>query len=254
MSKHCGGSTRDWLAIGRVLACALVVALLTTPARAELPTEDNEDWTLRKEAGDIRVYTIDQPDSSFKAFKAVGVLDAPIENLMAVMINPGSCVEWVHNCTESYAFGAGDFHDRFAYSVNDMPWPVTDRDYVLRIQTRGNEASGEVVMDLNAMPDQRAESASRVRVDRSDTFYRFTPQGEQTRMVWVQHTDPNGALPGWLVNSLLVDIPVRSMEALERVANLEKYRGFRLEYDDSGALVGVTRDAPGGDDATGITR
>jgi hypothetical protein len=125
------------------------------------------------------VYTIDQPDSSFKAFKAVAVLDAPIENLMAVMANPGSCVEWVHNCTESYAFGDGEFQDRFAYSVNDMPWPVTDRDYVLRIRTRGNQ-----------------------------------------------------------------DIPVRSMEELERVANRKKYQGYQLVYDEKGQLTGVRPPAP----------
>lgn len=244
MSKDNARRSKDRPATRWAMAWALLALAASAPVQAELPTEDSEGWTLRKESGDIRVYTIDQPDSSFKAFKAVGLLDAPIENLMAVMINPGSCVEWVHNCIESYAFGAGSFHDRFAYSVNDMPWPVTDRDYVLRIRTRGNETSGEVVMDLNATPDQRSEIDSRVRVDRSDTFYRFSPQGEQTRMVWVQHTDPNGALPGWLVNSLLVDIPVRSMEALEQVANLEKYQDYQLVYDDSGALVGVRRVAP----------
>ena len=84
---------------------------------AGLPAEDSENWSLRKETDRIRVYTTDQPNSSFQAFKAVAVLDVPIENLMAVMINPKSCVQWVHNCSESYAFGSGDFDERYAYSV-----------------------------------------------------------------------------------------------------------------------------------------
>lgn len=244
MRKSIAHGIRVWASVISGLVCALMVFAVAASARAELPDETDGEWTLRKEADPIRVYTIDQPDSSFKAFKAVAVLDAPIENLMAVMANPGSCIEWVHNCTESYAFGDGEFHDRFAYSVNDMPWPVTDRDYVLRIQTRGNQASGEIVMDLKAMPDQRAENGSRVRVDRSDTLYRFTPEGDKTRMVWVQHTDPNGSLPGWLVNSLLVDIPVRSMEELERVAKTEKYQGYQLIYDEQGQLAGLRKAHP----------
>ena len=244
MRKSIAHGISGWASVISGLVCALLVFIVAASARAELPNETDGEWTLRKEADHIRVYTIDQPDSSFKAFKAEAVLDAPIENLMAVMANPGSCVEWVHNCTESYAFGDGEFQDRFAYSVNDMPWPVTDRDYVLRIRTRGDKASGEIVMDLNAMPDQRAESGSRVRVDRSDTLYRFTPEGDKTRMVWVQHTDPNGSLPGWLVNSLLVDIPVRSMEELERVANRKKYQGYQLVYDEKGQLTGVRPTAP----------
>ncbi|MCM0611141.1 START domain-containing protein [Marinobacter sediminum] len=234
---HC---FRGWApAISGAVCALLVTALAATNARAELPAEDAEGWNLSKETGNIQVYTVDQDTSSFKAFKAVALLDVPIENLMAVMINPQSCIEWVHNCIESYAFGKGDFQDRYAYSVNDMPWPVTDRDYVLHIQTRGDETSGEVIMDLNATPNQLAENENRVRVDRSDTLYRFIPEGDQTRMIWVQHTDPNGALPGWLVNSLLVDIPVRSIQALEKVAATARYQGFRLVYDQDGQLIDV---------------
>ncbi len=240
MRKSIAHGITGWASVISGLVCALLVFAVAATARAELPTETDGSWTLRKEAGGIRVYTIDQPDSAFKAFKAEAILDATIASLMAVMANPDSCVEWVYNCSESYAFGKGDFHERFAYSVNDMPWPVTDRDYALRIRTRGDRASGEVVMDLNAMPNLRAENGSRVRVDRSDTLYRFEPEGNRTRMVWVQHTDPNGSLPGWLVNSLLVDIPLRSMEKLERVANREKYQGFQLIFDEQGLLTDIS--------------
>lgn len=226
---------------GRLTALVCITVLLATSARlsAALPAETDPAWTLRKEAGAIRVYTINQPDSDFKAFKAEAVMDVPLENLMAVMVNPQSCIEWVHNCSESYAFGDGHFHDRFAYSVNDMPWPVADRDYVLHIRTRGDRTSGEIIMDLNATPNRRDPVEGHVRVDRSDTLYRFVAQGDQTRMVWIQHTDPNGAIPGWLVNTLLVDIPVRSMEQLERVARTERYQDHRLIWNQDGELVGV---------------
>ncbi|QSP96262.1 START domain-containing protein [Marinobacter salinisoli] len=230
-------SITGWIAA--MGATLLATVFSASSVSAQLPAEDAKDWKLREEVGNIRVYTVDQTDSSFKAFKAEALLDTPIENLMAVMINPESCLEWVHNCIESYAFGEGNFHDRYAYSVNNMPWPVTDRDYVLRIQTRGNRASGEVIMDLNAIPNQRREFDGRIRVDRSDTFYRFIPRGDQTKMIWIQHTDPNGSLPGWLVNSLLVDIPVRSLQALEKVAQKPHYQGFELVYDDAGQLISV---------------
>jgi hypothetical protein len=227
-------STRD---VRRsVFVLALIFPLLVA---AELPPEDAEDWNLRKETDSIQVFTIDQPGSSFQAFKAVAVLDAPIENLMAVMVNPESCVEWVHNCSESYAFGEGDFYDRYAYSVNNMPWPVADRDYVLRIRTSDEGQGGDIIMEMNAVPERRDVEDDYVRVDRSDTLYRFTPMGDQTRMVWVQHTNPNGSIPGWLVNSLLVDIPIKSMEQLERVASQSHYQGHELVYDSNGRLQAV---------------
>ncbi|MGC8121310.1 START domain-containing protein [Marinobacter sp. VGCF2001] len=222
----------------------LLITLTAAASKpAPLPPEQADGWSLRQEVDNVRIYTMEREGSSFEAFKAVAELDVPIENLMAVMINPESCKEWVHNCIESYAFGQGSFQERYAYSVNDMPWPVTDRDYVLRIQTQGDATTGEIIMTLNAMPDMRAEFNSRVRVDRSDTHYRFIPEGERTRMVWVQHTEPNGALPGWLVNSLIVDIPVKSMQALEAVAKHNRYQNHRLQWGDDGQLQGV---APAG--------
>ncbi|MFO8142065.1 MAG: START domain-containing protein [Marinobacter sp.] len=226
----------------RLSAALMILALPLTGAASEhppLPAEDAQAWALRQQVDNIRIYTLDQANSGFQAFKAVAELAVPIENLMAVMINPESCKAWVHNCSESFAFGQGDFHQRFAYSVNDMPWPVTDRDYVLRIRTHGNADTGDIVMDLNAVPGIRAEVSSRVRVDRSDTLYRFTPDGDRTRMVWVQHTEPNGALPGWLVNNLLIEIPVKSIQALEAVAKEQAYQGYRLEWSDDGRLTGV---------------
>ncbi|MBU2875889.1 START domain-containing protein [Marinobacter salexigens] len=233
-------SFKGWASVVSGVLCALLVsAMATTTAQAALPEEDSEAWTLRKEAGDIQIYTMDQGNSSFQAFKAVALLDAPIENIMAVMVNPASCIEWVLNCTESYGIGKGTFHDRYAYSVNDMPWPVTDRDYVLHIRTQGNEASGEIIMEMSATPNMRVENSNRVRVEHSETLYRFIPEGNKTRMIWLQHTDPTGALPGWLVNSLLVDIPVQSMEELERLSSHERYQGFELIYGESGNLGDV---------------
>lgn len=203
---------------------------------------DEADWELRKESDDVRIYTTELPGSDFEAFKAVADLDASLPQLMAVMINPESCTEWVHNCTISRAFGDGDFNDRYAYSVNDMPWPVQDRDYVIRIRTHGDEKSSVVVMDLNAIPDARKDNDDYVRVEKSDTLYRFEPLGAgQTRLTWIQHTEPNGAIPSWLVNSLIVDIPLKSMRKLESVAQKPRYAGYRLVFDPSGELVDVVK-------------
>ncbi|MEQ9545968.1 MAG: START domain-containing protein [Marinobacter sp.] len=235
-------------AIGVLTAILVCAPIFPALVQAALPAENADGWTLRKETDNIKVYTIDQDDSSFQAFKAEALMDTSMENLMAVMVNPNSCVEWVHNCTQSHAFGDGHFHDRYAYSVNNMPWPVADRDYVLRIRTHGEQTTGEVVMELNAVPDRREEVDGLVRVERSDTLYRFIPEGDRTRMVWIQHTEPNGAIPGWLVNTLLVDIPVKSMEQLERVTRKERYQDHTLVYGDEGKLINVDPYAQSGDD------
>lgn len=229
----------------------ILLCLFTATAGADLPPE-SVDWKLEREEDNIRIYKTAMPDSSFEAFKATTVINAPLANVMAVMVNAESCEEWVHGCSHSEPLPDGDFHDRKAYSVNNLPWPAADRDYVLHIRTRTSETSEVqsadaqrfVIMELSAVPDDRRET-DKVRVEHSDTLYEFheTTDG-RTHMTWIQHSEPNGSLPSWLVNSLAVDIPFNSLQELQEVARSPAYSGFELVFDEqAGQLVDVRRPA-----------
>ena len=221
-----------------VIGIAVLVSAIPV-ASAEIPL-DSDDWQLHADRNSIKIYTKAQKGSDFKAFKAVAVLDSPIENIMAVMANPKSCLEWVYGCIESYGFDENSFNKRYAYSVNDLPWPVQDRDYVLEINTRNDSQTGEIFMDMFAVSDKISKKSELVRVNLAETHYIFRPtQDGKTEMVWLQHTEPGGAIPSWLVNALIVDVPLKSMKALEAVANTEKYSRSEIVYDAEGRIVGV---------------
>lgn len=225
------------------LGLALLV-FFCLPVLADLPP-DNAEWRLARDDKGIRIFSRKIAGSDFEAFKAITVLDAPLSNVMAVMADPKSCVEWVHGCVHSEGLDRQSFNNRSAYSVNDLPWPAQDRDYVLHIRTHTETGASEsepptVVMALSAVPGQRRESSGKVRVEHSDTLYRFYDNGDgRTHMTWIQHTEPNGALPSWLVNSLAIDIPFNSMRSLETLANEPRYRHHELVYNDNGELVDV---------------
>src|SRR5690606_12732637 len=175
-------------------------------AHAEL-TIDNEQWKQDYEKDGVVVYTHPVPGSAFQAFKAIYTLDASIDEIMAVMSDPTSCTQWVHNCVESWGFDDEQFWKRYAYSVNDLPWPVTDRDYVLEINTSKAADSDTIVMDLYAVDKKIEPNKDYVRVRQQETHYHIKPVGEErTEITWLQHTEPGGAIPGWLVNALIVDI------------------------------------------------
>ena len=230
--------THHVAALGTVACSAL---LLSVACHAELQIDD-EQWKRDYEKDGVTVYTRHLPGSDFQAFKAVYTLDAPVENIMAVMSRPGSCTEWVLNCIESWGLPEGHFSKRYAYSVNDLPWPVADRDYVVEINTSKSAESDTIVMDLYAVDDKVEPKKNYVRVSKQETHYYISPvNDERTKIVWLQHTEPGGAIPGWLVNALIVDIPFKSLKALETVANSEKYQGFEVRYNKEGMIVGVEK-------------
>ena len=230
---------RSFLTILSTLLVTSISLLPFTAQAEEIPLEA-DNWEEQKKEGNITIYTRPHPNSSFEAFKAVAVLDAPLNNVMAVMANPLSCIEWVHGCTVSYGFDVNSFNDRYAYSVNDMPWPFKDRDYVLHIKTTNKPESNKILMHMNASADKKEVSDDYLRVSVAQTVYILEAfDDNKTKMVWLQHTEPGGVLPGWLVNNLIVDIPIKSLQALEQVAQEEKYQDAHITFDKNGIIQGV---------------
>jgi|AntDeeMetagen681_2_1112603.scaffolds.fasta_scaffold00002_39 hypothetical protein len=213
--------------------------LMSTFGSASVPTSE-KNWDLDLKEDGIRVYTRSINDSRINAFRAETVLDAPLEAVLAVMSDPRSCMEWVHQCVEAYNLPNGSFNDRYAYSINDMPWPASDRDYVLHIRTMTGSSQDEIIMKMDAVPDRREKRDGYVRMEVASTVYELTREGEnRTRMIWYQHAEPGGSLPAWLVNRLATDIPYESLKELNRVVQEDQYQGYTIEYDNSGQIQNV---------------
>lgn len=218
----------------------LALGLTATSAYAELPANDSH-WTQQKFADNVRIFTQEVKGSSFDAFKAEMVMDTSIDNIMSVFANPMSCLEWMHGCTYAEGLPGGTFTHRYGYSVNDLPWPVKDRDAALELVTTNEPASGEIRILMTAKPGIKEENTDYIRVQHSETLYILQPvTANSTKVTWIQHTEPNGVLPGWLVNALLIDIPLNSLRNLNKLAQTPKYQTKTIQYDVDGRITGVT--------------
>ena len=70
--------------------------------------------------------------------------------------------------------------------------------------------------------------------------YYLSPISEtETSVIWVQHTEPAGNIPDWLVNMLLIDIPFYSLTKLEQVARQPDYSSAQFEYGDDKKILSV---------------
>ena len=160
-------------------------------------------------------------------------------------------MEWVHHCADSYGLPGGEFNERYAYSVNAMPWPVNDRDYVLRIETESEAEGDRITMNMETVSDRKPEKNGYIRITTSYTVYEFerTDDG-RTRMIWHQHAEPGGAIPNWLVNRLLTDLPVKSLKRLNDLLQEEKYQDHELAFDEDGRIMDVIPPDPNDDPAS----
>jgi hypothetical protein len=169
------------------------------------------------------------PDRPIPLLRGVTRIEATPYEIMAVIQDVERHPEWMHNCSEARLLKRESDGVAYMYTRNDLPWPVADRDAVLRREivevTPGRELRTTAVSsDAVALP----EVAGVVRMPHLIGSYRLIASGDGiTRVEHEIDIDPGGRLPKWVVARTTRDIPLYTLRNLrERVA------ATRGQYDD----------------------
>ena len=175
-----------------------------------------EDWKLRKEENGIRVLTRPQPGSDFAAVRAEMVLqNVSLAALTALIEDPSACSLLESRCAEARVLERTSAQEMLVYRHNDMPFPIKDRDMVLRVITVQNPETLQVAITLVSEDGILPENPRRVRLPSAASAWYFTPLGEgRVEVVSEGHIDPGASLPAWALNRFLVDAPFATMEAV----------------------------------------
>ena len=213
----------------KAIACLLCAALFVTPARA---SAQEADWQLRKEQGGIRVFTREQQGSNFAAVRAEMILeDVRLSSLVALIDDPSACALLEARCAESYTVERVSATEQFVYRHNDMPFPIKDRDVVMHFVWTQDPVSGVVVLDNRNIDGVLPENPRRIRLPSAISGWRFEPLGDRRVLASSEgHLEPGASLPAWLLNSLLVDAPFNTIEAVAAAVKLPRYREVQLDF------------------------
>ena len=99
------------------------------------------------------------------------------------------------------------------YFVLNMPWPVARRDVVFRRVKSVDAKTGMVTYELTALPDRLPRKRGNIRVSYLKSVWRFTPlKNNRTEIFFQQHSKAGGSIPPFIANSMVVDIPFRSLK------------------------------------------
>ena len=98
------------------------------------------------------------------------------------------------------------------------------------------------------MPSEWASSSApaeipvtkHIRVRDALGSYLLEPVADnRTRVTWQMYVDPAGALPAWLVNSMLTDLPYRSLKNFRELVRQPPYSLAYFKYDDQGTPIEI---------------
>ena len=193
--------------LGLVLSCMIAGLVVSNLAQAS-------DWTLAKQENGIDVYTRPVEGSGIKEFKGTAEFDSTVDSVLKVLRDSERFKTWFPN-TPSSKLLAVDGPVRYQYSTMGTPWPVSNRDNVLRTETQVDAASGIVDITVTAAPDYYPEQKDLVRVRIAKGTWRLEPlASDRARVTFTMHLDPGGGIPEWMINARIIATPFEALTNL----------------------------------------
>lgn len=195
------------------MRCLLGAAFVVLWAGAALaaPAWDDAAWALQRERDGIRIWTMREEGKAIDSYKAEITLAATVPDVLARLTNIEDFARWAPDIRDAYALD----EPRTSYVAYAMPFPVRDRDMAQRYEVEDGE-DGTITLRISPQPNSVPPQARRVRVRDAELVWQLVPQagGAQTHLRGIGYTDPEGGVPPFIINMLLVEGPFRTLKAL----------------------------------------
>lgn len=175
-----------------------------------------EDWKSLGESDGVHVYQKQEQGSDLYAFRGQATTDISVAQLMGILRDESISKEWVDmmvfsNVIEQYSDTHMVLHQGY-----DLPWPVSDRDYVFDKKIVLNNKTKTATVKLTSIKHPKAPvNNDYIRAYGERTFWQFSVNSAGTTDITVEVlTDPEGSLPDWAVNSIQSNWPHKSINSL----------------------------------------
>lgn len=216
-----------------VLSPLLMGQEFTDASKVSRLSDDSNSlsWVLKKSKRDVQIYTAKVAGSKYVAVLSVMTVKAPANSLAALVMDLKYCPKWAAMCKEAKLHKKISATESIVYSLNDAPFPVRDRDVVAKVEWRVDETTQKISMFSHAIVSPDNVRKGVVRVNKAVSEWHFTPQKNGKTLVEnYAHIDPNGALPAWIINLLIIDSPYKSFKNMRRIVESGKYNNAVLPF------------------------
>ena len=172
-----------------------------------------KECVLRKEKDSIKVYTCDNENSRFKTIKASLIMNATLSQVASIIMDVEKYDAWQFNTVLAKTLSKPNENDITFYSEVDAPWPIANRDLIIRIQLSQDKTSKIVTLNCNSLPKFLPEKHQIVRVPFSKALWVLTPISKNKVQVnYAIEINPGGAVPPWMVNMVCAQGPYDSFK------------------------------------------
>ncbi len=187
------------------------------------------EWEEVKRTKGIIVYEFEVEDRDLAAFRGVGAVNGTLYEILAILSDSDRRTEWQHKCVGAHDVERINESSRITYNRTAAPWPVDDRDVVLKTKIKVVEPDQVILAQFRAISTpKKGKVKGVVRMPYLKGHYKLTRVGpKRTRVEYQVDADPGGWLPDWLANRASRELPINTLLGLRR--QVKRTRG---DYDE----------------------
>lgn len=177
----------------------------------------------------LRVQRRDYAGSELDEIQGVVRVKATLNAVMALLKDAQFNREWVYRSGGAKILQDVGYAQAYVYGVVDAPYPMSDRDTVVRFDYHQDQATREITVTITNFPAFIAEKTDLVRVPAIGGYWHLKPEEDGWVTVTYQvYGDPGGWIPVWLANRAAV---ISVQETLRNmVSAVSRYEGARSEF------------------------
>ena len=183
---------------------------------AEVREWTDKGWEFIEEKEGIKTFRKSYANSPVKGVGGEAEVDAPIGKVLWVLMDHAHKYQWIDQFKEASTIREVSPLTHIQYASFDMPYPVSDREFVYSFNFRVDMTLNAVVVDVVSVDDAKAPpvQAGNVRGEIVDGRYILYPHGNKTFVQAEYLADAKGSLPIFIVNMVQKSWPYKTFAAL----------------------------------------
>ena len=189
----------------------------------------SNNWKLKKDESDIKVYSKSASGSSVQSFMGKITVKTRLSSLVSVISDSSSYPRWLYNTRSATTLADDNNGKVINYIVTNMPWPVADRDAVIFATITQNPKNKRVEINVNAKPKHIGKVKGKVRIGSLKGKWILTPINKNVvDVVYEMSINPGGKIPKWIVNEMSVDLPFHTLKNLRKISKEPGYANAKV--------------------------
>jgi hypothetical protein len=175
------------------------------------------EWQNVMSKDGVDVYTRLSPGSAFHEFKGETVMAVPRDACVAVLKAVSKQTQWMPDTKTAKLIRTIDEKSDVLYHVTAMPWPLQDRDSVVRRDFLPE--SGTMIVNFRAIKDPQApETKTNLRINEITGQWIFKAiDASHTRVTYSMRCNPGGNIPATVVNTMSKSLPYETLMGMKQM-------------------------------------